>query len=180
MRWVLFTLMLLHGLIHFTGFAKSFGLAELPQLTQPISKGFGMAWLVAGLLLLGAAMLFLWAPRVWWMAGLGGVLLSQVVIISSWRDAKFGSLANALILGIVGVVVQPSRRIGEFRVGRSVGGLPRRRSFQSRRWSTPVRDYRNFGPRRVSTRGEGRWTPPEGEFTYLEMELLDLQTNGGL
>jgi hypothetical protein len=50
--------------------------------------------------------------------------------------------------------------------------------FTRQRWSTPVKDYRSFGPRRVFTRGEGRWHPPEGEFAYLEIELLDLQTNG--
>jgi hypothetical protein len=50
--------------------------------------------------------------------------------------------------------------------------------FTRQRWSTPVTDYRQFGPRRVMTRGEGRWHPPEGEFVYLEMELLDLDING--
>jgi hypothetical protein len=35
MRWIFVALMLVHGLIHFMGPAKAFGLAELPQLTQP-------------------------------------------------------------------------------------------------------------------------------------------------
>lgn len=51
--------------------------------------------------------------------------------------------------------------------------------FIRQRWSTPVRDYRQFGPRRVSTRGEGRWHPPTGEFAYIDLELLDLRTNEG-
>jgi hypothetical protein len=29
------------------------------------------------------------------------------------------------------------------------------------------------------TRGEGRWHPSEGEFVYIELELLDLEINGG-
>jgi len=49
--------------------------------------------------------------------------------------------------------------------------------FTRQRWSTPVRDYRQFGPWRVGSRGEGRWHPPEGEFAYVELELLDLETN---
>ena len=51
--------------------------------------------------------------------------------------------------------------------------------FVQKRWSTPVRDYRSFGSRRVSTHGQGRWHGPEGEFVYVEVDLLDLQTNGG-
>ena len=47
------------------------------------------------------------------------------------------------------------------------------------RWSTPVRDYRDFGPLRAFTRGEGRWHPPTGEFAYFEGELIDLEVNGG-
>jgi len=53
------------------------------------------------------------------------------------------------------------------------------RTFTRQRWSTPMRDYRRMGAQRVGTRGEGRWHPPGGEFTYLELELLELQVNGG-
>ncbi|MCG8554254.1 MAG: hypothetical protein MJD61_03045 [Proteobacteria bacterium] len=52
--------------------------------------------------------------------------------------------------------------------------------FVQQRWSTPVGQYRNFGPVRVPGRGEGRWHPPEGEYAYLEIELLDLQLNPGV
>ncbi|MCI0433563.1 MAG: hypothetical protein L0271_07930 [Gemmatimonadetes bacterium] len=47
------------------------------------------------------------------------------------------------------------------------------------RWSTPWGEYRNFGSSRVGTRGEGRWHAPDGEFVYIELELLDLQMNRG-
>ena len=39
-----------HGLIHLMGFAKGFGYADLPQLTQPISRAWGLAWLAAAVL----------------------------------------------------------------------------------------------------------------------------------
>jgi len=45
------------------------------------------------------------------------------------------------------------------------------------RFSTPVGDYRWFGPFRIAARGETRWHAPEGEFTYGEFELLDLAYN---
>lgn len=365
MRWVFLALVLMHGLIHFVGFAKAFGLAEVPQLTEPISRGMGVAWLVAGLALLATAGLLVVAPRVWWAVGLGSVLVSQVVIMSSWGDAKFGTIANVILLiGVVygfasqgplsfraeyrrevrerlrqpvsaplvteadlkplpeavqrylrvtGTVGQPrvhhftaawrgriratpddpwmeftaeqhnfiaeparffvmdarksvlpvdvfhafsggtaSMRVrllslvplvdasgpeldraetvtifndlcllapaalidpairwqaidarsarAEYTVGSNtisavlvfsdagelvdfvsddrLAASPDGTRFTRQRWSTPVRDYRRFGPRRVSTRGEGRWHPPAGEFVYLEIELLDLQTNG--
>jgi hypothetical protein len=34
------------------------------------------------------------------------------------------------------------------------------------RWSTPVSDYRDFGGRRVATRGRAVYHLPEGDFTY--------------
>ena len=48
LRWALIGLLILHGLIHLMGFAKAFGYAELPQLTQPISRDWGVVWLLAG------------------------------------------------------------------------------------------------------------------------------------
>ena len=42
MRWIVAVLLAVHGLIHLMGFAKAFGYAELPQLTQPVwvSRGW--------------------------------------------------------------------------------------------------------------------------------------------
>ena len=102
MRWMFFVLIAVHGLVHFLGFAKAFGLAELPQLTRPISKGMGGLWIGTGLALLATAVLLIVAPRVWWAVGIGAVLLSQCVIISSWSDTKFGTIANVVLLaGVV-------------------------------------------------------------------------------
>ena len=68
-RRVFIALVVLHGLIHLMGFAKGFGLAELSQLTQPISRAMGAVWLVAALLLLGTAVALVVAPRWWWVVG---------------------------------------------------------------------------------------------------------------
>jgi hypothetical protein len=51
-------------------------------------------------------------------------------------------------------------------------------SFRPRRFSTPVRDYRNFGPVRLMSFGEARWLLPDGEFTYGEFNLVDITYNG--
>jgi hypothetical protein len=95
-------LLVVHGLIHLLGAAKAFRWAALPQLTQPISSGFGALWLVAALLFLSAAAaLYAW-PRGWWAIAAIAVVISTIVIVPSWTDAKVGAVANAVVL--VGVV----------------------------------------------------------------------------
>lgn len=98
MRWLFLALIIAHGLIHFMGPAKAFGLADLPQLTQPISRGMGVVWLAAGVAMLLAGAAFVWGPRVWWLIAMGAVLLSQIAIVSSWTDARAGTVANILVL----------------------------------------------------------------------------------
>jgi hypothetical protein len=103
MRLSFAIMLVIHGLIHLLGFAKAFNLAELPQLTRPIAAPIGVTWLVAALLfLLTAGALFVW-PRWWWATGVVAVAVSMAVIIPSWTDAKFGALANVIVLA--GVVV---------------------------------------------------------------------------
>ena len=95
-------ILVIHGLIHLLGFAKAFGLAALPQLTQPISTVTGLLWLLAGGLFLATAVsLYAW-PRGWWAIGACAVVLSAVLVGGSWADAKFGALGNLIV--IVGVV----------------------------------------------------------------------------
>lgn len=91
-------LLVVHGLIHLLGTAKAFGWADLPQLTRPISITFGALWLVAAVLFLTtAASLFVW-PRLWWAVGIAAMVVSMLVIVPSWMDAKVGALANAIVL----------------------------------------------------------------------------------
>jgi hypothetical protein len=99
LRLVVSVVLGLHGLIHLAGAAKGFGLATLPALTTPIGRGLGVLWLVAGLAVLAAAIaLGLGAPSAWAFA-LGAAALSQLAIASAWTDARWGTLANVLLLG---------------------------------------------------------------------------------
>jgi hypothetical protein len=100
---LIFTIFLVvHGFIHLLGFAKAFGFAELLQLTQPISSILGVLWLIACFLFLAAAgSLFVW-PRWWWATAACAIVVSMVVIVPCWTDAKFGALAN--LVALVGVV----------------------------------------------------------------------------
>ncbi|GMU63592.1 MAG: hypothetical protein AMXMBFR34_53550 [Myxococcaceae bacterium] len=97
MRFILVALLAVHGLIHLLGFVKAFGLAEVSQLKHPISRTVGVLWLVAALLLVTAALLVAAVPGTWWGPAVVGVALSQVLIITSWGDAKFGTVANVLL-----------------------------------------------------------------------------------
>lgn len=45
------------------------------------------------------------------------------------------------------------------------------------RWSTPVRDFKEFDGRRVPTFGETIWNYPEGDFTYGTFRLKDIAYN---
>jgi hypothetical protein len=97
MRVALAVFIVLHGLIHLLGPATAFGWADVGQLRAPIPPAAGLLWLAAAALLIAAATgLVLRAPW-WWYPALPGVLLSQGLIVTAWGDAKFGTLANAII-----------------------------------------------------------------------------------
>jgi hypothetical protein len=101
MRWALIGLITLHGLLHLMGFAKAFGYAELPQLTQPISREWGVLWLLAAGLVVVTAVTFAVGARTYWIVGGVALLVSQVLIMTAWRDAWAGTAANAVLLLMV-------------------------------------------------------------------------------
>ena len=94
----LLIILFIHGMIHLLGFLKAFQLAEINQLTQNISKPMGILWLIALLLFLAAAIQLISNHDLWWITALAAVILSQVLIILFWQDAKFGTIANIIVL----------------------------------------------------------------------------------
>jgi hypothetical protein len=112
----------LHGLIHLLGPAKAFGWADVRQLRDPISPLGGALWLVAAILLVGAAIGFALGARWWWCLALPGIVLSQVLITQSWSDAKFGTIMNVVIaipLVLVALDARPSSFRSRFEHDRS-------------------------------------------------------------
>lgn len=101
MRVALSLLLAVHALIHVMGFLKAFALAPLAQLKLPISRPMGVLWLAAAVLLLAAVALLFAAPRWFWLVGLVGLVASQAAIIASWGDARFGTIANVVLLAAV-------------------------------------------------------------------------------
>ncbi|MCX8105950.1 MAG: hypothetical protein N3D80_08790 [Ignavibacterium album] len=98
MKWFFILLVVIHALIHLLGFLKAFHIAEINQLTQNISKPMGILWLIALILFLAAAIQLIINHNLWWITGIMGVILSQVLIILFWQDAKFGTIPNIIIL----------------------------------------------------------------------------------
>lgn len=98
MRLALVFAVVIHGLIHFLGFAKAFNLLTVTELTQPISRSSGIFWFQTGLLFLFVAAGILIKKDWWWMLAIVAVILSQFLIIGNWQDAKVGTFLNVLIL----------------------------------------------------------------------------------
>lgn len=100
-KYVFLFIISIHGLIHLLGFVKAFELASVPQLTKEISKPVGFMWLVAGIILMTVAITYLLNFKFWWIIGGVGCIISQILIFTSWHDAKFGSIANLFLIVIV-------------------------------------------------------------------------------
>ena len=98
MKYVFAFIVLVHGLIHLMGFSKAFGVGQITSLTRDISKQTGAIWLLAALLLLIAGTGYLFKKEWWPVVAAFGVVVSQILIILSWQDAKFGTIANVIIL----------------------------------------------------------------------------------
>ncbi|MCH6233105.1 DUF6544 family protein [Cognataquiflexum rubidum] len=100
MKTLFMIILLIHGLIHLLGFMKAFLMAELSEITSPVSKTMGLLWLLAALILLfSGVMIFLKNPF-WWLFAIIGVLISQVLIIVFWKDSLYGTIPNVLILTV--------------------------------------------------------------------------------
>lgn len=96
---ILFVLLLsMHGVIHLLGTAKAFDWADISQLRSPVSVTFGFLWMLASILLIVSAITFALRTPWWWFVALPALILSQWLIVTVWTDAKFGSIANVIIL----------------------------------------------------------------------------------
>jgi hypothetical protein len=58
---------------------------------------------------------------------------------------------------------------------------PDGKTFQQRRWSTPLHNYRSFHGRTISASGLGCWdaSEPQGQFAYLEFEVDEITYQPG-
>lgn len=100
MKIALSILLLAHGLFHLLGFVKAYGLSHIQQLSQPISKSMGLAWLVASLLFIAVSILMLLKKEWWPILAIIAVVVSQILMLIFWEDTKFGTIVNIVLLVI--------------------------------------------------------------------------------
>ena len=105
-RFIFVFILSVHGLIHLMGFLKEWKLAEVKELSGktiiPLSENIsviaGAFWLIVCLLFLASGAFFLLKKEWWWMIAGIAVILSQLLIILYWHDAKFGTIINIILL----------------------------------------------------------------------------------
>jgi hypothetical protein len=98
LKYIFTFIMFVHGLIHFMGFAKAFGYGNITQLTKNIPKSMGFFWLLTALLFSIATILILLKKESWIVIATLTAILSQLLIFTVWKEAKFGTIANLIII----------------------------------------------------------------------------------
>ncbi|MBY0433186.1 MAG: hypothetical protein K2U26_03660 [Cyclobacteriaceae bacterium] len=97
-KYIFAFILFIHGLIHLMGFAKAFGYGNMTELTKEISKPIGTIWLITAALFLVSFVFLLAKKESWPVVTLVAVVISQLLIISVWKDARFGTIANVVVL----------------------------------------------------------------------------------
>ncbi len=98
MKTIISTIIFLHGAIHLLGFVKAFELSYLPHFPGNVSKLSGLFWLLVTVLLCISGIGFIKMKSWWSWLAIISVIISSVLIITVWQDARFGSIANLIIL----------------------------------------------------------------------------------
>lgn len=98
MRITLVILIGIHSFIHLFGFLKAFDFLNFNAINQPISKTFGVIWLLTFLLFIFTITQYFTHSKYWWAYALFSLIISQVLIFNSWSDTKFGTIINVIIL----------------------------------------------------------------------------------
>ncbi len=96
MRAITLMILALHSLIHLPGFLQAFGIASFDALTLTIGRGAGLAWFAVALLLFASVLAGAMRLPGWWILAASGLLFSQVLIVTFWGDAKYGTVVNVV------------------------------------------------------------------------------------
>ena len=98
MKYLFSILILLHGAIHLLGFVKAFDLADIQQLSANISKSSGLIWLFVSVLFIISSVAYIAKFQWWSLLAILAVILSTLLTILVWKDAKFALIPNIIIL----------------------------------------------------------------------------------
>ncbi len=133
LRYFFALIVFIHAIIHLAGFAKASGYDTLQQIKKLPSKKKRIAWLLTAVFFFIAVACYLWQQEVWWLPASIAVLVSQVLIVLKWKEAKFGTIVNVIILiaAIVGYADWNFNRMVKKEVS-SLLALPERSSVEIR------------------------------------------------
>lgn len=107
-QWIFVVITILHGLIHIMGFTEAFNLVEneefngktIISLSKLQEKILGLLWLLTTLLFVGLAIIYLIGQRTGSSVVILGslaLIMSQILVMVWWHDAKTGTIANVII-----------------------------------------------------------------------------------
>lgn len=96
-------------MIHLMGFAKEWNLGPdgrflgktIIHLSENTSKFAGVLWFITCMLLLVATYGYYSRKDWFWIVGIAGIVISQMLIILYWPDAKWGTIANVILLVLI-------------------------------------------------------------------------------
>lgn len=109
-KYLLAAGMIFHGLIHLLGGFSELQIAKFNNLSEktlvPLPEGLrkilGTLWLFALILFICAALGLTFSQPWWKTDAAAAVIISQILIILWWPDAKYGTLPNLTItLGLI-------------------------------------------------------------------------------
>jgi hypothetical protein len=98
MKIFLVVLLLLHGVIHLIGYLGAIGVKTSITLPLEISKASGYVWLSVALIFVVTSVLLIASVSFWPWLTILGIIISQVLIIMQWKEAKAGTFINVILL----------------------------------------------------------------------------------
>lgn len=102
MKYLISAFIFLHGTIHLLGFVKGIKIAQISNLQTDISPVSGIFWVIAFLFFALSAIGYALGKDFWLYFVIPAIIISGVLIASSWGDTKFGIIPN---LGLLMVVI---------------------------------------------------------------------------
>jgi hypothetical protein len=97
MKHVFAIMVCIHAIMHLIGFGQAFYFSDVSKQALGISKPIGALWLLTFMLFTATLSAFLNNKR-WFYIAFAAIVLSQILILLEWKDAKFGSIVNFIIL----------------------------------------------------------------------------------
>lgn len=96
--FLLYAIVLIHGLIHLIGFGEAFNMLQTPQFTRHVTRVAGILWLAATFFFMASLILILIQNKNWWIVLLVSSIFSQTLVLVYWHDAKYGTIPNIILI----------------------------------------------------------------------------------